>query len=140
MKKVLFICRYHEGRSPMAEAFLRKYAEGQFEIYSAGLEEKGIHPLVKKAMEEKGIDLSNIEKRPLSDYIRESFYFGYVISLCDRKEEEDCPIYPGTPHREHWPIDAPDMESGTEEEILERIREVRDRIEEKVLKFIEEQK
>lgn len=127
MKKVLFICRYHEGRSPMAEAFLKKYGEGKFDVYSAGLEEKGL-------------DVSNISKKPLKDYIRDSAYFGYVISLCDRNEEEDCPIYPGTPHREHWPIEAPDRKAGTEEERLGRIREIRDEIEEKVLQFIEEQK
>ena len=140
MKKVLFICRYHEGRSPMAEAFLKKYGEGKFDVYSAGLEERGVDPLVEKAMEEKGLDVSNISKKPLKDYIRDSAYFGYVISLCDRNEEEDCPIYPGTPHREHWPIEAPDRKAGTEEERLGRIREIRDEIEEKVLQFIEEQK
>ncbi len=42
MKKVLFICRYHEGRSPMAEAFLKKYGEGKFDVYSAGLEEEAL--------------------------------------------------------------------------------------------------
>lgn len=139
MKKVLFICRYHEGRSPMAEAFLRKYGEGKFEVHSAGLEERGVHPLVVQAMAEKGIDLSSIEKKSLGEYIRESAYFGYVISLCDRKEEEGCPIYPGTPHREHWPIEVPNTDMGTEEEIMDRVRKVRDDIEARVLKFIEEQ-
>lgn len=97
MKKVLFICRYHEGRSPMAEAFLRKYGEGKFEVHSAGLEERGVHPLVVQAMAEKGIDLSDIEKKPLGEYVKESAYFDYVISLCDRNEEQDCPIYPELP-------------------------------------------
>lgn len=140
MKKVLFICRYHQGRSPMAEAFLKKYGEGNYEAYSAGYEEREIRPEVMEIMKEKGFDLSKVQKKSLQEYIRNSEHFGYVISLCDRNEEKDCPVYPGTTYRENWNIPAPEYKTGSEEEIRERARVTRDEIEKPVLDFIERTK
>ena len=57
--KVLFLCSGNSARSQMAEAFLRTYAGDRFEVYSAGLEPKGIHPLTIRVMKERDISLEN---------------------------------------------------------------------------------
>jgi arsenate reductase len=55
--RVLFLCTGNSARSQMTEAFLRTYAGDRFEVYSAGLELKEIHPLAIKVINEKGISM-----------------------------------------------------------------------------------
>ena len=57
-KRVLFICTGNSARSQMAEAFLRELGEGRYEVMSAGLDPRGIHPLTVEVMAELGYDLS----------------------------------------------------------------------------------
>ena len=74
--RVLFLCTGNSCRSQMAEAFLRKYAGDQFEVYSAGLEPKPINPLTIKVMEEIGFDMSGQYSKPLTLYLGK-VHFGY---------------------------------------------------------------
>lgn len=58
MKRVLFVCTGNTCRSPMAEALLRHYGEGKFEVQSAGVfaypgSDASVH--AKEALAEKGI-------------------------------------------------------------------------------------
>jgi arsenate reductase len=124
--KVLFLCTGNSARSQMAEAFLRKYAGEYFEVYSAGLEPKGINPLTIQVMEEIGFDLSQHTSKDLLQYMGK-VHFGYLISVCDRAEKS-CPIFPGMGVRLHWPIEDPVEFVGTEKEILARFRAARDQI------------
>lgn len=57
--KILFLCIGNSCRSQMAEAFLRKYADQSFDVFSAGLEPKSIHPFTVKVMDEIGVDISS---------------------------------------------------------------------------------
>lgn len=56
--KVLFLCSGNSARSQMGEAILRRYAGHEFEVFSAGIEPKGLNPLTVRVMEEIGIDMS----------------------------------------------------------------------------------
>jgi len=128
--RVLFLCTGNSCRSQMAEAFLRKYASDQFEVYSAGLEPKPINPLTIKVMEEIGFDMSGQYSKPLTLYLGK-VHFGYLITVCSDAEKE-CPIFPGMGMRLHWPFDDPAKFEGNEEQKLQKFREVRNQIDQKV--------
>ena len=63
--RVLFLCTGNSARSQMAEAWLRHYAGERFEVHSAGLEPKGLHPLTVQVMEEAGLDMSSHTSKTL---------------------------------------------------------------------------
>jgi arsenate reductase (thioredoxin) len=109
----------------MAEAFLRKYAGDYFEVFSAGLDPKPINPYTIKVMQEADYDLSKQYSKELWKLVKE-VYFGIVITVCNRKEEEDCPTIPGPSIRLHWNVADSSAFEGTEEEKLAKFRDVRD--------------
>lgn len=132
--KVLFLCTGNSCRSQMAEAFLRKYAGDKYDVYSAGLEAQGIQPNTIKVMKEIGIDISSQESKSLKKFLGKK-HFGFLITVCARAEEE-CPVFPDVSTRLYWPFDDPRAAEGSEEEVLEKYREVRDQIEIKIKEFI----
>lgn len=132
--RVLFLCTGNSARSQIAEAFLRKYAGDRFEVFSAGLDPKGINPKTIQVMEEIGIDLSNQRSKSLLEYMGK-VHFGYMITVCDRAEK-NCPIFPGMGIRLHWPFEDPASAVGNEEEKLAKFRQVRDQIDTKVREWL----
>ena len=50
-----------------------------------------------------------------------------VITVCGNADQA-CPMFPGQMHRFHWGFDDPAHATGTEEEILNEFRRVRDQI------------
>jgi len=57
--KVLFVCVENAGRSIMAEAFFKKYAQKNFQSINAGTKPASqVNPLVIQVMKEVGIDIS----------------------------------------------------------------------------------
>jgi len=47
-KRILFFCKHNSCRSQMAEAYLKNMAADRFEVFSAGLTPRMIHPFVSK--------------------------------------------------------------------------------------------
>lgn len=139
MKKsnVIFLCTHNQARSQMAEAFLRKYGGERFNSFSAGFEKKDIHPFTKKVMKEKGFELKNQYSKELKEFIGEK-KFEFIITVCS-KAEELCPTLPGVNERIFWDIEDPVAFEGEEEEKLDKFREVRDKIEEKIKELVDEQ-
>jgi arsenate reductase len=120
----------------MAEAYLNRFASDRFEAESAGLEPGILNPLVIEAMKEEGIDLSANQTNSVFDYFKEGRLYSYVIAVCSKEAEERCPIFPGVNRRLHWPFDDPAAFEGSQDQKLEKTREVRDQIKAKVLEFI----
>ena len=122
----------------MAEAFLRKYGGDEFEAYSAGLEPKGISPYANRVMEEIGISLSDQYSKSLKEYMGK-IHFGYVITLCD-EAEKSCPTtFPGIVQRLNWSFEDPAAFVGSDDEKLEKFREVRDQIGQRIKAWLAEQ-
>lgn len=132
--KVLFLCTHNSARSQMAEAFLKKYAGDRFEVYSAGLEPTTVHPYAKQVMEEIGISMEGHYAKSIQPWLGQ-VHFSYLITVC-AKAEEKCPIFPGMGQRLFWPFDDPAAFEGGEEEKLNKFRQVRDQIEQRVREWL----
>ena len=120
----------------MAEAFLKKYGGEFFEVESAGIEPGKLNPIVVKAMQEIGVDISNNKTKDVFDFLRQGKLFNFVITVCDAASGERCPIFPGVSMRLQWSFADPSAFTGTEEEKLERTRIVRDDIRTRILEFL----
>ena len=138
MYKVLFVCIHNSARSQMAEAFLRYYGKGKFEAESAGIEKGKLNPYVVQAMQEAEIDISKNETKEVFDLFRQGKSYDAVITVCEKEAAEKCPVFPGMVERIQWYFPDPSKFTGTDEEILSRVRTVRDEIKEKVLQLINE--
>jgi arsenate reductase len=122
----------------MAEAFLRKYGGDHFEVYSAGIEPKGINPYTNRVMEEIGISLTGQYSKDIREYMGK-VHFAYLIILCD-EAEKTCPrTFPGIAQRLHWSFEDPAAAEGSDDEKLAKFREVRDRIDQRLKVWLESQ-
>ena len=138
MKKVLFVCIHNSARSQMAEAFLNRICPEFFEAHSAGLEPGTLNPLVVEAMQEIGIDISANLTKSVFDMFRSGQLFSYVITVCDGASAERCPIFPGITQRIHWSFPDPSALTGTHEQRMVRVREIRDIIREQVQQWCDQ--
>ncbi|MGZ0165951.1 MAG: arsenate reductase ArsC [Planctomycetales bacterium] len=132
-KRVLFLCTGNSCRSQMAEGLLRELAGDRFEALSAGSKPAGyVHKGGIQAMSELGIDISDLRSKSINEFLPpEGTPPDLIISVCSGAEH-DCPIFPGTVERLHWPFDDPAHAEGTDEEKLACFRRVRDEIREAV--------
>ena len=127
---VLFLCTSNSARSQMAEGLLRKHAGDRYEALSAGMEPGKIHPLAIRAMNEVGIDISSQRSKSVKEYLGRT-PLSHVIFVC-AKAEKNCPyLYPPLAP-ESWPFEDPAACQGTEEERLEKFRQVREQIEARI--------
>lgn len=136
--KVLFVCIHNSARSQMAEAFLNKLGNGKYQAESAGLEPGKLNHNVVKVMQEVGIDLSQKGTQSVFDLFRKGARYNAVVTVCDQAGAEQCPIFPGKVKRIAWSFEDPSTFKGTEEEVLQHIREVRDIIKLTIEDFIQE--
>ena len=123
--KILVLCTGNSCRSQMAEGFFRHYLPKSDTIRSAGITTHGVNPGAVKVMAEIGIDISGHTSNNLNEYIKDEF--DYIITVCDNAANH-CPVFPGAGQRLHWPFDDPAGAVGTDEEILDEFRRVRDEI------------
>lgn len=123
-KKVLFICTHNSARSQMAEGLLSGFYGDKYEAYSAGIEPTEVNPYAIKAMAELGIDMSKHRPKNIKEFRGKSF--DYVITVCDHAKKA-CPFFPGTEIL-HKGFEDPIEFKGNENEIMEKIRQVRDEI------------
>ena len=122
----------------MAEAFLNHLAGERFEAHSAGLEPRDINPYTKHVMKEVGLDISNQYSKSVKDFMGK-MHFGYLITVCAQAEEKCPSTFPDISNRLFWDFENPDSFVGSEEAKLEKFREIRGQIEQKITKWLAEQ-
>jgi arsenate reductase (thioredoxin) len=124
--KILVLCTGNSCRSQMAEGFLN-HLYPAYEIYSAGTKpEKKVNQYAIKVMKEIGIDISNHTPKNITLFTNDSF--DYVITVCDNAKES-CPMFTGKVlKRLHIGFEDPADAKGTDEEISNTYRKIRDEI------------
>jgi len=136
-KRSLFICTHNSARSQMAEAFLKTLFPERFEVYSAGTQPGKLNPFVVKAMVEVGMDISGNHTKSVDEFKVDKF--DLVVTVCDQAKET-CPYFPGAKDYLHRNFEDPSTFTGSEEEIMEKVRQVRDNIKNWVLETFGEYK
>jgi len=124
-KRVLFVCTHNSARSQMAEGLLRNFYGDYFEVLSAGTNPSEVHQYAIKVMMEIGIDISNQRSKSVEDFIDRDI--DYVITVCDNAREA-CPFFPGGKKSMHKSFEDPASASGTEDQVINVFRNVRDEI------------
>jgi arsenate reductase len=117
----------------MAEGFLRHDAGDHYWVFSAGIEPSFVRPQAIAAMQELGIDISAQRSKSVDEFTGQEF--DCVITVCDNANES-CPVFPARTKRIHWSFDDPAAALGTDEQILQTFRRVRDEIREKLRSFV----
>jgi len=117
----------------MAEGLLHSF-DKNLEVYSAGTQPANkVHPYAIQVMQEVGIDISNNQPKRVDEFLHQEF--DYVITVCDGANES-CPVFTGkVKHRLHIGFPDPAAATGTEEEIHNAFREVRNSIKTEFFKF-----
>ena len=125
--EVLFVCVHNAGRSQMAAALLDRAAEGKVHVRSAGSTPANeIHPGVREAMAEIGVDMTRDFPKPLTDEVVRAADVVITMGCGDA-----CPVYPGKKYLD-WELDDP-----ANKPILE-VRPIRDEIDRRVRELLEE--
>ena len=130
MKRILFVCVQNAGRSQMAEAFANHYGKGKLIVSSAGNKPADkVNPVVVEAMKEKGIDISTKKPQLLT------FQMAQDADLVVTMGCNDQGICPGPFFKPtvDWKLEDPKGKP------IEKVREIRDDIEQRVRNLITEQ-
>jgi arsenate reductase len=135
MKKILVLCTGNSCRSQIAEGYLQYFAGRTAKVYSAGVETHGVNPKAIAVMKDDGIDISNHTSNNISEY--SNIEFDYIITVCDNAKER-CPYFPSKAKKFHYNFPDPAKAVGTEEEIFEQFKTVRNMIKEYSKNFITE--
>jgi arsenate reductase (thioredoxin) len=130
---ILFMCVANSARSQLAEGLARQVFPGA-EIQSAGSHPGKLNPYAVLAMQEVGIDISRQYSKSI-DHLSPKFIVSldYVITLC---LEEFCPTMVSKAKKLHWPLSDPASSVPlSKDEMLQRFREARDTVTEKLKRF-----
>jgi arsenate reductase len=130
MKTAVFVCVGNSGRSQIAEAFFNHLAEGKALAISAGTAPANeVNPFVIEAMREVCIDISANKPKALTLEMIEKA--DKMITMgCGADAGGLCPA--SFTETEDWALEDPKWKS------LKQIRNIRDDIEKRVKKLIEE--
>ncbi|MFH1906445.1 MAG: arsenate reductase ArsC [Chloroflexota bacterium] len=132
-RKVLFLCTGNSCRSQMAEAIANHRLGERWEAVSAGTKPAGyVHPKALAALAEIGIQHTGHSK--LADEFR-GVDFDLVVTVCDSAAEE-CPVWLEKGRRVHRNFPDPAKAEGTDDEMMQVFRSVRDDIEREIVAIL----
>tara|TARA_B100000809_G_scaffold158858_1_gene156187 strand:+ start:419 stop:778 length:360 start_codon:yes stop_codon:yes gene_type:complete len=115
------------------QGFLNKFAKGNTQIWSAGIETHGLNKNAIKFMKKEGVDISNHTSNLVDEYSNISF--DYVITVCDHANER-CPIFSSSAKKLHHNFRDPSKVNGTEKEIEQAFEQTISEIKAYALQFI----
>ncbi|SDX59013.1 arsenate reductase ArsC [Hymenobacter psychrophilus] len=124
-KNVLVLCTGNSCRSQLLHGYLEQVLGERAAVYSAGVEVHGLNPRAVRVMAEDGLDISSHTSNHVDEYA--AVPFDYVLTVCDHAQEV-CPVFPSTAQKRHHNFPDPAKATGTEEEISQQFRQVRDQV------------
>ncbi|MBH57958.1 MAG: low molecular weight phosphatase family protein [Planctomycetaceae bacterium] len=134
VQRALILCTGNSCRSQMAERLFPMISNGNWEAVSAGSNPSGyVHPKAIEVMQELGVDLSNGVSEHVDVYREQEF--DLVVTVCDNAAES-CPQFVGAKNRLHWPFDDPADASGSDAEVLNCFRAIRDQIAQRITQYL----
>lgn len=135
MKNILVLCTGNSCRSQIAHGYLQAFAGDKAQVYSAGVEVHGVNPKAVKIMADDGVDISHHTSNHVDEYM--DIPFDYIITVCDNAKE-NCPYFPSKAQRFHQNFPDPAKATGTEQEVMDEFKRVRDMIKTYVAYFKEQ--
>jgi arsenate reductase len=110
----------------MAQGSLKSF-DSMIEVQSAGtFPASKVNSIAIKVMHEAGIDISKNSPKSVDEFLNDEW--DYVITVCD-DANETCPVFLGkVKHRLHMGFEDPSNFKGTETEIVNEFRRIRDEI------------
>jgi len=130
VRSILFVCIENAGRSQIAEAFGKYYGKDKLIISSAGNKPSDkVNPIVVQAMNEKGIDISQNKPKLISAQM--AMEADLLVTMgCSAQGICPGPFFKPTID---WKLEDP------KDKPIEKVREIRDSIEQLVRKLVDEQ-
>lgn len=131
---VLFICTGNSARSIFAEAILAREGAGTFRAFSAGTRPYSeLNPHAIAMLMHLGHDISRLRAKNVAEFQGPNApRLDFVLTVCDRAANEECPSWPGQPISAHWGTPDPVEVEGTEAEkslaFMEAYRTLRHRL------------
>ena len=117
----------------MAEAVVNASMHDSWEAFSAGTQPTGyVHPNAIRALAEIGIEHQG-ESKPV-DVFR-TVDFDLVVTVCG-DAAENCPVWLGKGKRTHLGFPDPAKTVGSEEEVMDAFRKVRDGIRQEIPRLL----
>jgi protein-tyrosine-phosphatase len=134
---VLFVCGLNSVRSPMAEAIARRLYGRNIWFQSAGVRSGELDPFSVKVMEEVGLDISKHRPHTIEDL--EDDNFDLVVTLAPEAHHKALEMTRTMAMDvEYWPTPDPQLANGSREQILEAYRQVRDGLEWRIKKRLDD--
>ncbi len=132
--RVLFVCTGNSARSQIAEAVLGRIGGADFEVFSAGVEPKGVNPYTTRVLDDAGIDWSAARSKSVEEFLGQSF--DYVITVCDRARQT-CPVFPGVHNTLHWGLEDPAEVEGSDAQKLAAFQRTYLEVNQRIRPFVE---
>lgn len=136
--RVLFVCVHNSARSQLAEEYLRKFLGDKVFVESAGLEPGILNPMVINLLASRGIDIAAKKTQGVGRLFREGRTYDWVITVCDRRTEKNCPVFPGPVLRKNWPFEDPSGYTGAKHEVEKKVESLASAMEMRIREFIQE--
>ena len=139
MLDVLIVSDYNFGKNLIASAYLKDLGGAYFTVECAGFEPGPLNPLVTIIMKLEGYDLSKCDSScSVFDLFERGRRYDIVITVCSKRFDEKCPVFPGELLRLNWRHSDPDKIAESRIDRLQQTRIMRDSIKANVVNFIKE--
>ena len=125
-RRVVFVCGQNAARSQMAEGFLRSLYGDRYDAASAGFRSFRVSLTATRVMKEAGIDISAHWSKSIGEL--GVARFDLVVTLCDEAACIPPSLLPPGDGYLHKEFPDPVTFRGSEQEILEAYRDLRDGI------------